>query len=248
VNLDDGTVVSAAEPETTVVLVTCADGTWATRSTPLNRDTTIASVVRRADDVVVDEVPVGPYDIFNHFLAVRDAPSLLMLEGQGDRPHQDKWMIELRPGERPPTRRLYPLEWDRVRDAHLFGGPAAFVEDAVGPALIHAGTVHDGRGLLPGNSFVVRRSFPEGMFVWQVTTDGQATALDERDGIVLVTYNTGWLLLLSAMDGVELARTKLSLRGHDVVPLSASLGPDGDVVIGTLDGRIVRASMSLPTG
>ncbi|MFB9603688.1 hypothetical protein ACFFTQ_11970 [Streptomyces roseofulvus] len=44
--------------------------------------------------------------------------------------------------------------------------------------LIHAGTVHDGRGLQPGGSFVVRREVSGERPVWVFRTDRTATDLD----------------------------------------------------------------------
>ncbi|GAA3091360.1 hypothetical protein GCM10017562_73150 [Streptomyces roseofulvus] len=68
---------------------------------------------------------------------------------------------------------MCPYSWE-PGETH-FAGPG--VETADGD-LIHAGTVHDGRGLQPGGSFVVRREVSGERPVWVFRTDRTATDLD----------------------------------------------------------------------
>jgi hypothetical protein len=60
---------------------------------------------------------------------------------------------------------------------------------------------------------------------------------------VVVTYNTGELVALRSVDGALVGRSELRVDGHDVVPLSVSLGASGRVLVGTLDGRVLMASL-----
>ncbi|WP_347585536.1 hypothetical protein [Acrocarpospora sp. B8E8] len=81
-----------------------------------------------------------------------------------------------------------------------------FISDAEGDAVIHAGWLHHGHGLLPGNVRVVRRSYPDGRARWTHSADHQVTAVDALGGIVYVTLNSGELLALRATDGHAPAR------------------------------------------
>ncbi len=176
-------------------------------------------------------------------LPIRYAPDLLFLQGEEPQPWKDKWVVsaEVPAGT---VRRLFPLEWDESRGAHLFGGCGAYVDDRIGPALVHTGAVHDGAGMLRGNAFVIRRTYPAGEPRWVFPADHQATALDAGDGLVYITFNSGELVILHAEDGNVHRRQDLRVNGHVVVPLSlARLGP-GRLAIGTLDGRVLACSLA----
>jgi hypothetical protein len=47
-------------------------------------------------------------------------------------------------------------------DAHIMGGPGAFVDNECGPSIIHSGWIHSPLGLQVGGAFIVRRSYPDG--------------------------------------------------------------------------------------
>lgn len=140
-------------------------------------------------------VQLGRYDLFNHYFAIRYAPDLLFLQGSAGKPWKDKWVVAVDPPSGA-VRRLFPLEWDQPRGRHLFGGPGAYLSGDPGPVLVHAGAVHDGHGLLPGNSFVACRAYPSGEPLWVFTADAQATDLDTDGDHVYVTFNSGDLVVL----------------------------------------------------
>ncbi|MBB4957324.1 hypothetical protein [Micromonospora polyrhachis] len=244
VDLDDAEVRTIHEPAFSAVLVSRADGWWALRDTEYRTGAATGEIILQSSDGVnTTTVKLGRYDLFNHFFDIRYAPDLLFLQGQEDKPWQDKWVVSVDvPGGS--MRRLFPLEWDEPRGGHLFGGCGAYLDDRAGPALVHTGAVHDGAGLLPGNAFVVRRAYPTGELQWVFTADHQATALDVDGDFVYVTFNSGELVLLRAEDGAMHARHELRVNGHRVVPLSlVRLGP-GRLAIGTLDGRVLVCSLA----
>ncbi|HWS32422.1 MAG TPA: hypothetical protein VN408_06730, partial [Actinoplanes sp.] len=189
-------------------------------------------------------VQLGRYDLFNHYFDIRYAPDLLLLQGPGDEPHQDKCVVAVDTRRRPRVRRLFPLEWDSSRGGHLFGGCGAYLNDRAGPAVVHAGTVHDGAGLLPGNAFVTRRAYPTGEPQWVFTADHQATALDVDGDFVYVAFNSGELVVLRAEDGAVQVRQQLRVNGHRVVPLSLACAGANRLAIGTLDGRVLDCSIT----
>ncbi|GAA0440931.1 hypothetical protein Acor_12090 [Acrocarpospora corrugata] len=187
---------------------------------------------------LVAEVQLGGYDLFNHFLDIRRAPTLLFLKGMGQQSYEDKWVVALDPAGQV-IERLFPLEWDADRGGHIRDSPGVFISDAEGDAVIHASIVHNGLPSLPANVQVVRRSYPDGRAQWTHAAIHQVTAVDALDGIVYVSLNSGELLALRATDGHVLGQQKLMVNGHPVVPLSLGTHPPDTVVIGTLDGRIL---------
>lgn len=236
IDLDDGAVRALRELRSPAVLVTRADGRWATRDTEHTR--------QGKGEVVVE---LGRYDVFNHFFDIRDAPDLLFLQGRKDEPWRGKWVVSV-DAQTGSVRRLFPLEWDKARDGHLFGGCGAYLAGQAGAALVHTGHVHDGAGLLPGNSFVVRRAYPTGEPHWVFTADHQATALDADGDFVYVTFNSGELVILRAEDGTVQARQQLQVDGHPVVPLALVRLRDSRLAVGTLDGRILVCGLTAPAG
>jgi hypothetical protein len=179
-----------------------------------------------------DGPEVGHFDLFNHPFAVRRASRPYVLVGTDpDEPHRDKWVAAL--GADGELRRLYPHSW--VPTEHHFGGPAV----EIGQSLIYAGTVHDGSGLQPGGAYVVRRSL-NGAVQWQYRTDHPATALDTDGDTVYAAYNSGALTALDAHDGSVRWHIELAVDGAPTTALSLAVTPQGHLLIGTVDGRVLE--------
>ena len=245
IDLNDGAVRATHRAATRVVMASRADGRWALRDTEHDTTTTTTGEVTLVDPDAAhpSTVQLGRYDLLNHHFDIRYAPDLLFLQGLGSQPHRDKWVVAM---DAPHTRvrRLFPLEWDASRGGHLFGGCGAYLNDRAGPAVVHAGAVHDGAGLLPGNAFVARRAYPTGEPQWVFTADHQATALDVDGDFVYVAFNSGELVILRAGDGAVLLRQQLLVNGHRVVPLSLACAGANRLAIGTLDGRVLDCSIT----
>ncbi|MFD2466568.1 hypothetical protein [Amycolatopsis silviterrae] len=229
VRLADGQVEPLRTFAQPVVLVTDSTGQLAIR--PRSGATEVLSQESRVD--------LGGYDLFNHFFDIRRAPALLFLQGMGPRAHEDKWVVAFDPA-RQRTERLFPLEWDAAKGRHLFGGPGVFVDGAI----VHATAIHDGTGLLPGNSCVVRRSYPDGKPRWVHHADHQVTAIDTIGYTVYVAYNSGEIVAIDATDGRVRGRQHLQVNGHPVVPLSLRAAGADRLVIGTLDGRVLVCAVT----
>ncbi|MFF2641749.1 PQQ-binding-like beta-propeller repeat protein [Streptomyces niveus] len=183
-------------------------------------------------DGPVNGPEVGSFDLFNHSFAVRRAscPYVLVGTDPGE-PHRDKWVTAL--GADGALRRLFPHSW--VPEEHHFGGPAV----EIGQSLVYAGAVHHGHGLQAGGAYVVRRSL-SGSVQWQHRTDHPATALDADGDTVYVAYNSGALTALDAADGSVRWHTELEVDGAPTTALSLAAAPQGQLLIGTVDGRILE--------
>ncbi|WP_157031816.1 PQQ-binding-like beta-propeller repeat protein [Kitasatospora cheerisanensis] len=134
------------------------------------------------------------------------------------------------PGARP----LFPLSWEPGQ-THV-PGPGAETADG---DLVHAGTVHDGRGLQPGGSFVVRRAAADGAPRWILRTDHVATDLDAGADTVYVAYRDGEVLALNLHDGTVRWRERLTVAGVPAVPTALTVTEPGRLLVGTSDGRVL---------
>jgi hypothetical protein len=136
------------------------------------------------------------------------------------------------------VRRLFPYSW-AAGETH-FAGPG--VETAEGD-LVHAGTVHHGRGLQPGGSFVVRRKTTTGEPTWVFRTDRRATGLDSDTETVYVTYDDGEIVGLDLRDGTLRWRRHLTVAAVAVLPTALTVAGLGRPLIGTSDGRLLVCSL-----
>ena len=244
VSLDGGDALATWDIGSKAVMTVRTDGWWVLREAEPFGDPSVGSVTlwspRGLRSAIVQ---LGQYDLFNHYFAIRYAPDLLFLQGSASNPWKDKWVVAVDPPSGA-VRRLFPLEWDKARGRQLFGGPGAYLSGDR-PAVVHAGTVHDGRGLLPGNSFVACRAYPGGEALWVFTADVQATDLDTDGDHVYVAFNSGDLVVLRAADGAALARHEVRLDDRRVIPLSLAVAGPGRVLIGTLDGMVLACSVDM---
>jgi hypothetical protein len=245
VDLASGTTASTLELAFPAVATARSDGWWAIRDA--RHDADAGTRLMAPDGRAAGRVDLRRYDLFNHYLAIRHAPELLFLHGMGSEPHQDKWVVAVDPAHersRPEVRRLFPLEWDAARSGHLYGGPGVYLRDGRGPAIVHGCQVHNPSGLLPGNSIVVRRAFPEGQVAWTFRADFPLSGIDVLGDLVVAAFTSGELVVLRAEDGELIGRQRLTIGGQPVVPLSlASSG--GRLVIGTLDGRVLCGDLAI---
>ncbi|MEU4164231.1 PQQ-binding-like beta-propeller repeat protein [Actinoplanes sp. NPDC026670] len=135
-----------------------------------------------------------------------------------------------RPREHRKARRLFPHSW--VPDEWHQTGPG--VEVANGE-LVHAGTVHNGRGLQPGGAFVVRRDMITGAPRWQFRTDHAATDLDADADTVFVAFRDGEIVALDLTDGSVRWRCQIPR----MYPTAVTVPEPGRLLVGTSDGRIL---------
>jgi PQQ enzyme repeat len=251
IRLEDGRLLETLGFEGPVMVAASRDGRLAIRDTDRLRDAGRSSEVTRLIDTdgdirEVGRVALGGYDVFNHYFAVLRSPSLLFLTGNAPKHHLDKDLVAVDVPEDandPVVRVLFPLEWDTKRHGHLFGGPGTWIEDNLGTAVVHAGTVHDGVGLLPGNAFVVRRALPHGDPAWVFTADTAPTALDTDGATVYVTFADSSLVALDARTGELRWRQRVTIDDVALMALSLAVAGPGHILLGTWDGRILDCAV-----
>ncbi|MFF5716334.1 hypothetical protein [Streptomyces buecherae] len=264
VSLADGSVRTEHHLRYPALLASRTDGVWAARDTcelfpaPPSWSPS-ATLLFAPDGTPLGAVPLGHYDPRTE-LTVRRAPDLYALVVR-DRPappgtetgaaradavggsyayaaeqarlaRQETWLARVTVGEpNAPgaVESLFPLgPRTTVR-----GGPAVYVNDTAGPALILAtadsGTPH-----------LTRRSLPHGEPTWSLPTDSAITGVDLHANTLHAATATGDLLTLSPTTGTLHTRHPLtSPGGHPFTPLTLTTTPAGDVVIGTLEGRLL---------
>ncbi|WP_405015033.1 hypothetical protein [Kitasatospora sp. NBC_01539] len=242
-SLADGSTLDTAEVAFPAVLTADLDGRIALRDTRQDEPKSPIVLLSPEHRESVG-VAIGGYDCFNNYFPVRYSPELLFLQGKKKKYWKDKWIVSVIPradGGEPEIRRLFPLEWDTDRHGHLWGGPAVRLADdsGEGGALVHAGEVHDSQGPQPERAFIVRRRFPDGLPQWLFTADHPATALDTDGQIIFAALSSGEVVALDAADGTLRWRTRLGVDGIPTVPLSLAVAGPRQLLIGTVDGRIL---------
>ncbi|WEV25940.1 hypothetical protein OYE22_12585 [Streptomyces sp. 71268] len=270
VSLADGSVRTEHRLRYPALLTARADGVWAARDTcelfpaPPSWSPS-ATLLFAPDGTPLGAVPLGHYDPRTE-LTVRRAPDLYALVVR-DRPappgteadvteagisaggsyayaaeqarlaRQETWLARVTPGERNAPGAVEPLFPLGPRTA-VRGGPAVYVDDAAGPALILA-TADSGTPRL------TRRSLPHGEPTWSLPTDSAIAGLDLHANTLYAATATGDLLTLSPTTGTLHAHHPLtSPGGHPFTPLTLTTTVAGDVVIGTLEGRLLVRGVS----
>lgn len=201
------------------------------------------SVLMNAEGVELARLRLSGYDLFNHWFPVRYAPEALVVVGADPKPWLDKQVavVEVRDGTAQ-LRELYPLGLETARQ--VMAGPAVYVSDSRGAAIIQSGKVY----ILGVDTphILVRRSYPDGGLVWVTELDDLPTDLDEREGNLVVTTLSGMLLELDTLTGAVVRATELVVRNTRVTPLSLAITQTHGYAIGLLDGRILLLDPSDP--
>ncbi|MFG2652556.1 hypothetical protein [Streptomyces sp. NPDC048436] len=242
-DLADGVQLAELRLDFPVAIAARTDGAWVARDSrelfpgprwPPNEGVVLTPSGRQLATLALGESD-NSYDF-----PVRRSPHLLFLHGVGGgedvRPEAlEKWVVRAGPDG---IERLFAFAWDDSLGPYLRGGPAVYADDDAGPGLVHTCTAPDGTHL-------VRRAYPDGAVAWAHRFDARVTGVDVHGGLVHAVTGAGAgraceLLTLRAVDGTVVRRRRLVLGGHVYTPTCLSVGPDGDLVIGTVEGRLIR--------
>lgn len=115
-------------------------------------------------------------------------------------------------------RRLFPYSWEEG-ETHL-AGPGVETADN---SLVCAGTVYQGHGLQPGDSFVVRRELTSGHARWVFRTDRKASDLDADAETAYVAYDDGEIVALDLSAGTVRWRRHLTIADVPAVPTALTV-------------------------
>lgn len=241
--LSDGAQLTELRYDFPVAIASRMDGAWVARDSrelfpgpnwPPYESVVLTPSGRRLASVALGECG-SSFDF-----PVRRSPHLFFLYGVGGADVRvellEKWVVRAGPSG---IERLFPLAWDETLGPFLRGGPAVYVDDDAGSGLVHTCTARDGTHL-------VRRAYPGGAVVWAHRFDAQVTGVDVHGGLVHAVLGAGAceLLTLHAADGTVVRRRTLIRGGHVYTPSCLSAGPDGVLVIGTVEGRLIRTSQA----
>ncbi|MGW6978623.1 PQQ-binding-like beta-propeller repeat protein [Streptomyces sp. NPDC054932] len=174
----------------------------------------------------------GGFALFNHpFPVRRPSRPYLLVSARTEWSQRDLWVSAVDEDGTP--RPLFPH--GRPPEEQHFGGPAV----EIGESLVYAGSVHEPHGRRPGSCFVVRRSL-DGAVLWEHRGDHRATALDSDGASVYAADGSGALTVLDAETGAVRHRITLAVDGVPTCALSLAVTPQGRLLVGTVDGRIVE--------
>ncbi|WP_406330872.1 hypothetical protein [Streptomyces sp. NBC_00203] len=245
--LTDGTQLAEHRLDFPVAITARADGAWVARDSrdlfPPARWPPYESRVYTPSGKQLATLELGECDRSFDF-RVRRSPHLLFLYGAEEKNQEEnseKWVVEATPKGIEP---LFPLLEDAAPDDYVMGGPAVYVHDSLGPGLVHSVLVNR------RNARLLRRALPHGDIVWTCPTDARVTGVDTHEGLVHVVTGGQELLTLRADDGKVIHRgttTDEDTYGpYAFTPCSLTVAPNGDLLIGTAEGRIlVRRSGGL---
>lgn len=236
-DLADGTRLAEFRLDFPVAIAARTDGAWVARDSrelfpgplwPPNEGVVLTPSGRQLGSLALGESD-SSYDF-----PVRRSPHLLFLYGVGGGDVRtevlEKWVVRADPHG---VERLFPFAWGDYVGSYLRGGPAVYVDDAAGPGLVHTCTARDG-------SHLVRRAYPGGAVVWAHRFEASIAGVDVHGGLVHAVTGARELLTLRAAEGTVVRRRTLALGGHVYTPTCLSAGPDGDLVIGTVEGRLIK--------
>lgn len=113
------------------------------------------------------------------------------------------------------------------------GWHAVFVDDDLGPGLI---SLHE---ISRRERRVQRRAFPTGRVVWDFDVGSEVTGLDADSGFLHVVTARRELITLNAQDGTVIQRKHIVFGHAAYTPLCVTVAPNGDVLVGTAEGRIL---------
>ncbi|MGW6318077.1 hypothetical protein [Streptomyces sp. NPDC055099] len=235
--LADGAQLAELRLDFPVAIAARTDGAWVARDSrelfpgptwPPSESVVLTPSGRQLSTLALGECGTS-YDF-----PVRRSPHLLFLYGVGGADVRvellEKWVVRADPSG---IERLFPLAWDDCLGPVLRGGPAVYVDDEAGPGIVHTCTAGDG-------SYLVRRAYPDGAVVWAHRFGARVTGVDVHGGLVHAVTGACELLALRAADGTVVQRRTLTRGGHVYTPTCLSAGPDGDLAIGTVEGRLIR--------
>lgn len=232
------------------------DGEFTFSATPqgalLGRQNRFHLAATHARDLLLDltaglerRLDLGHYDCFNHYIGIRGAPWLFMLQGTPASSHEHKYLCIVQTDGS--VRRLWPvLKANRTPASHAMELCGCYVDDAQG-----AGVIVSGKHYSPqvGNEyagFLYRKPLDRDRELWRLPTRASASAIVHmpETGLIAAAFLDGTLQLIDAQTGARRLDAKVRVDG--LPTLIFALDAAGDrLAVGTVDGRIAIVTASV---
>lgn len=198
-----------------------------------------------AQDVLLDlatgeerRLDLGHYDCFNHYIGIRGAPWLFMLQGTPASSHEHKYLCIVQTDGS--VRRLWPvLKADRTPASHAMELCGCYVDDAQGASVIVSGKHYSPQVGNEYAGFLYRKPIDRDREQWRRPTRASASAIVHmpEPGLIAAAFLDGSLQLIDAQTGT--LRLDAKVRADGLPTLVFALDAAGDrLAVGTVDGRI----------
>ncbi|MGE8565458.1 MAG: hypothetical protein ACN6PV_03290 [Achromobacter sp.] len=205
----------------------------------------VAGAGARAHDVLLDlttgadhRPDLGHYDCFNHYIRIRHAPCLFLLQGTPASSHERKTLCVVQPDGA--VRRLWPiLKANRDPASHAMELCGAYVDDALGAAIIISGKHYSPDVRAPYSGFIYRKPLDRDRERWRRPIPASASAIVHLPGVNLIAaaFLDGSLQLIDAQSGALRRHARVHVDGLPTV-IFAMDANEQSLVTGTVDGRI----------
>ncbi|NGZ75247.1 hypothetical protein [Saccharibacillus alkalitolerans] len=192
-----------------------------------------------------EDLNLGHYDLFNHYLRIDGAPGLYFLQGTPASSHEHKWVCAFEPSNSQ-VRRLFPLNTDSTEREHLMSDGGCFCTDELGESLVLAAGIHSYRpGRAADSEVLARRALEDGKTLWELRFGSPVTAVtfEPETRTVWFALAEGKLGCVDSASGRLLALEDVSVEGISTVIMS--LAPRGGrIAAGTIEGWILVGEAS----
>lgn len=204
-----------------------------------------------ARDVLLDlpagterRLDLGHYDCFNHYIGIRGAPWLFLLQGTPPSSHEHKYLCVVQPDGR--VRRLWPvLKADRTSASHAMELCGCYVDDAAGAGVILCGRHYSPNVGKAHAGFLYRKPLDRDRELWRLPARASATAIVHMPaaGLIAAAFLDGGLQLIDARTGVLRLDAKVRVDGLSTLVFAMDAA-GGTLLLGTVDGRIAMVDAS----
>ena len=181
---------------------------------------------------------LGHYDCFNHYIRIRHAPCLFLLQGTPASSHERKNLCVVQPDGA--VRRLWPvLKANRDPASHAMELCGAYVDDALGAAVIISGKHYSPDVRAPYSGFIYRKPLDRDREQWRRPIPASASAIVHLPSVDLIAaaFLDGSLQLIDAQSGALRRHARVHVDGLPTV-IFAMDANEQSLLAGTVDGRI----------
>lgn len=211
----------------------------------LGRQNRVTAHPGQARDVLLDlatgvehRPDLGHYDCFNHYLRIRHAPYLFLLQGTPASSHERKTLCAVQPDGA--VRRLWPvLKASNDTASHAMELCGAYVDDALGPGLVIGGKHYSPNVRAPYAGFIYRKPLDRDRELWRRPIPASPSAIVHMPALNLIAaaFLDGSLQLIDAQTGV--LRRYARVRVDGLPTLIFAMDADAQsLAVGTVDGTI----------